>query len=117
MIGVILAPLVIECAVLCHAQWSAILGKSTNARTPILDSIQRAWLIIYEELSLNIRVFHRRFSNQPTVMLTDCGHCDRRRDGRAHEVPAQFLLTHRGRLSSVRLPILRDMAEVIKWAG
>jgi hypothetical protein len=69
VIGVISAPLVIECAVLYHAKWSAILGKSTNARTPILDSIQRAWLSIYEELSLHAAYFIRRFLNQPSVML------------------------------------------------
>ena len=69
LIGVISAPLVIECAVLYHAKWSAILGKSANARTPTLDSIQHAWLRIYEELSLNAAYFIRRFLNQPTVML------------------------------------------------
>ncbi len=86
LIGVISAPLVIECAVLYHAKWSAILGKSANARTPILDSIQHAWLRIYEELSLNAAYFISAFSisqqsccplrpqRSPSEWSFSCGH-------------------------------------------
>jgi hypothetical protein len=36
---VILVPLAAEGAAICYAQWRGIMGKSTEARTPILDSM------------------------------------------------------------------------------
>jgi hypothetical protein len=39
LLGLLLAPLIAEGALLCHAQWSQVLGRNTEARTPVLNSL------------------------------------------------------------------------------
>jgi len=39
VLGLCLAPLIAEGALICHAQWSQVLGRNTDARTPVLDSL------------------------------------------------------------------------------
>ncbi len=38
-VGAVLAPLAAEGAASCYAQWCEIMGKSTEVKTPIIDSI------------------------------------------------------------------------------
>ena len=39
LLGVFLAPLIAEGVLICHAQWSQVLGRNTEARTPVFDSL------------------------------------------------------------------------------
>jgi hypothetical protein len=40
VLAVVLAPLLVEGAVLCYGQWCEVMGNSNRVRTPLLDSVQ-----------------------------------------------------------------------------
>jgi hypothetical protein len=42
VIGISLAPLIAEGSSICYAQWSQVLGRNAEARTPLLDSLHES---------------------------------------------------------------------------
>jgi hypothetical protein len=67
--GVVSAPLVIECVNLYYAKWSTIMGKSADARTPILESIHETFVTNYDALGSVVGPYFWRFLNHPAVLL------------------------------------------------
>jgi hypothetical protein len=39
LLGISLAPIIAEGTSICYAQWSQVMGRNTQARTPMLDSL------------------------------------------------------------------------------
>jgi hypothetical protein len=70
LIGAISTPLVIEFVGLYHSKWSAIMGKSRNARTPMLDIIRDTLLKTHEDLSLVVSHSYWRFFDRPNFVLS-----------------------------------------------
>jgi len=70
LIAIVLTPLVVECASLCHAHWSAILGKSTIAQTPILNWIHESLLMAREDLHNSLPPFWSRIPSSQGGVLT-----------------------------------------------
>jgi len=69
LVVVVLTPLAVECARLCHAQWSAILSKSTNAQTPILNWIHESLLTVREDLRYSLSPSWSQIPNSPRSVL------------------------------------------------
>jgi hypothetical protein len=40
VLGISLAPLIVEACTICHAQWCQVLGRNARADTPVLDAVQ-----------------------------------------------------------------------------
>jgi hypothetical protein len=70
LIVVVLTPLVVECATLCHAQWSGILGGSTSARTPILDWIRESLVVGRRDLRMILSPNWSRMAASPRSVLS-----------------------------------------------
>jgi hypothetical protein len=70
LIVAILAPMVVECASLYHAKWSAILGKSTNVKTPILDRIHESYSESRANLCNSLSPYWSRIPSSPKSVLT-----------------------------------------------
>ena len=67
--GVFLAPLAKEGAAICYAQWSEIMGKSTDVRTPIIDSVASGLQYARDLLADSLGSTFRRTIHDPTLAL------------------------------------------------
>ena len=65
----LIAPMVMEVAALCHAQWCAALGASADVRTPILDSIQERIESVRDDLWSVLSARFQRVPWNPKVVL------------------------------------------------
>jgi hypothetical protein len=69
LIVIAVTPLAVECGNLCHAQWSAILGKSRNAPTPILNWIHESLLTVRDDLRYSMLPLWSQIPSSPTTVL------------------------------------------------
>ena len=65
----LLAPLFLEVAGLCYAQWCAALGTSAQVRTPILDSIQEGIETVRDDFWSVLSARFQRVPWNPKVVL------------------------------------------------
>jgi hypothetical protein len=65
----ILVPLVLEAVALCNAQWCAILDRSTEVRTPMIDTISEHVDEVRGELWYSITSRFQRVPWNPKVVL------------------------------------------------
>ena len=65
----LLAPLILEAAALCHAQWYAAFGAPERVRTPILDSIAEGIESVRDDLWSAISARFQRVPWNPKVVL------------------------------------------------
>ena len=65
----LLAPMILEAASLCHAQWSAALGNPARVRTPILDSIEEEIESVRDDLWSAISARFQRVPWNPKIVL------------------------------------------------
>jgi hypothetical protein len=70
LIVLVLTPLVVECATLCHAQWSGILGGSTSASTPVLDRIRESLVVGRRDLHTILSPNWSRLAASPRSVLS-----------------------------------------------
>ena len=68
-IGALLAPLAAEGAASCYAQWCEIMGKSTEVKTPIIDSLGSGLEHARDLLSDSLGSAFQLTLRDPTVAL------------------------------------------------
>jgi hypothetical protein len=66
---IFLVPLAAEGAAMCYAQWSGILGKTTEVRTPIVDTMGSGLQRVRELLAVSRWAPFERAIHDPTVAL------------------------------------------------
>ena len=69
LIAVIFIPLAVECGRLCHAQWSTILGNSSDVPTPILNWTHESFLIIRQDLRNSMAPLWSQIPSAPKSVL------------------------------------------------
>jgi hypothetical protein len=65
----LIAPLVMEAAALCYAQWCTALGTQAEVRTPIIDSIQEGIESVRDDLWSVLSARFQRVPWSPKVVL------------------------------------------------
>jgi hypothetical protein len=73
VLALLFAPLVLEAAALCYAQWCVILDKSTAVRTPLIDSIGERIEEVREDLWYRFSSRFQRVPWNPKVVLPIIG--------------------------------------------
>jgi hypothetical protein len=67
--GVFLVPLATEGAAICYAQWCEVMGKSTDVRTPFIDSIVSGLQNARDLLTESVGPTFQRTIRDPAVAL------------------------------------------------
>ena len=67
--GVFLVPLATEGAAICYAQWCEVMGKSTDVRTPLIDSMVSGLQNVRDLLTESVGPTFQRAIRDPTVAL------------------------------------------------
>ena len=69
LLGFSLAPLLAEGALICYAQWSQVLGKNAEARTPMLDSLHEGLASGHQSLWSTVSAYFQRVPWSPHLVL------------------------------------------------
>jgi hypothetical protein len=69
LLGISLAPLVAEGTSICVAQWSRVMGRNAEARTPVVDSLQDGIESGHRSLSNAIASYFQQLPWSPRVVL------------------------------------------------
>jgi hypothetical protein len=70
LLGFLLAPLVVEGTWFCFAQWSQIMGKNTDAKTPMLDALHEHVQTAHESFWDGLTPWFQYLPWDPTVVLS-----------------------------------------------
>jgi hypothetical protein len=73
LVFVVLAPLVMEGAVTCYAQWCDVMGRSTEVKTPIINWIGRGLGDVHDQLADRIGPTFHSSVRDPKVALPVAG--------------------------------------------
>ena len=69
LLAPLLAPMMMEAAALCYAQWCTALGASASARTPIMDSIEEGIESVRDDLWSVLSARFQRVPWNPKIVL------------------------------------------------
>ena len=69
LLGISLAPLIAEGTSICIAQWSRVMGRNAEARTPMIDSLQDGIESGHRSFSDAITAYFQRLPWSPKVVL------------------------------------------------
>jgi hypothetical protein len=70
LLGFLLVPLVAEGAWFCFAQWCQIMGKNTDAKTPMLDALNEHVQSAHESFWDGVAPWFQYLPWNPTVVLS-----------------------------------------------
>lgn len=69
LLGLALAPLVHEGALLCVANWRSLNGDATHVRTPVLDALGAALIQLSESTRATVGGFFKNLSWRPEYVI------------------------------------------------
>lgn len=69
LLGISLAPLLAEGTSICFAQWSQVMGRNAESRTPVIDSLQDGLESGHRSFSNTIASYFQRLPWSPKVVL------------------------------------------------
>jgi hypothetical protein len=69
LIGISLAPLIAEGTSICLAQWSRVMGRNADARTPVIDSLQDGIESSHRSFSNAVTAYFQRLPWSPRIVL------------------------------------------------
>ncbi len=69
---VVLVPLAVEAASICYSQWCEVLGRASDVRTPVIDSIGQGLLDARESLAESFGPTWHSAIRDPSIALPVC---------------------------------------------
>jgi hypothetical protein len=69
LLGISLSPLIGEASSLCVAQWSRVMGRNVEVRTPVLDSVQDGIESGHRSFSGSISAYFQHLPWSPSIVL------------------------------------------------
>jgi hypothetical protein len=69
LLGISLAPLIAEGTSICFAQWSQVMGRNAQARTPVIDSLQDGIESGHRSFSNSVSSYFQRLPWSPKIVL------------------------------------------------
>jgi hypothetical protein len=69
LLGISLAPLIAEGTSICFAQWSQVMGRNAQARTPVIDSLQEGIETGHRSVSSSMGSYFQRLPWSPKIVL------------------------------------------------
>ena len=69
LLGICLAPLLAEGTSICLAQWSQVMGRNAQARTPVIDSLRDGIESGHRSFSNTLGSYFQRLPWSPKIVL------------------------------------------------